>query len=409
MDLDIGRFSNNCISKSVAGSPQISRPMSTSEKDPTFFDILTRLYVNAVDEKVPKFRKRVEIARHKLHPHREKFWQQMNRVDKMFTEEPIVSRTSKIWFAISVLNIFWFGILVGSLPNWVHIFYTIELAFLLPIRFIMYKLRGMQYYLADICYFVNFLELLYIWVWPASQVLWISVYAFSFGTLCMAVIVWRNSLVLHSVDKTTSTFIHLLPPTTLHTINFRIPEEVKAVRFPAAVKVESWATLRSIAITTVFYWIWQIAYQYFITFRKKDKIARGRVTSFEFMRKKYAKTKIGKVVNSLPSVLPHLAFAGIQFGFQVVTMLPCPLLYQNETISTFYLVFVFALASYNGATYYIDVFGERFHKELKELQEELDRYDDTVESSDSTGTSPSTFTNKGAIEVKDRAKHRKSD
>lgn len=365
-----------------------------SEKDPTFFDILTGLYVNAVDKKVPKIRKQVVRAKRKLDPQGERFWQQMTRVDRMFRENHVVSRTNKIWFAVSILNIFWFGILIGSLPDWVHVVYTVEVAFLLPIRFITYKLRGMQYYLADICYYVNFLTFLYIWVWPESKVLWISIYAFSFGTLCMAVIVWRNSLVLHSIDKTTSAFIHLLPPTTLHTINFRIPAQFKAERFPAALKVETWATLRALLITTAFYWVWQVSYQYFITFRKKDKIANGRVTSFEFMRRKYAKTAIGKFVNSLPGVLPHIAFAGIQFGFQLVTMIPCPLLYKHESLSTCYLVFVLSVASYNGATYYIDVFGERFHKELKALQEELDESDDDQSSEESSSKSHEEYTQK---------------
>ena len=36
------------------------------------------------------------------------------------------------------------------------------------------------------------------------------------GPLCCAIIVWRNSLVFHSLDKVTSFFLHALPPMSLH-------------------------------------------------------------------------------------------------------------------------------------------------------------------------------------------------
>lgn len=34
--------------------------------------------------------------------------------------------------------------------------------------------------------------------------------------------------------------------------------------------------------------------------------------------------------------------------------------------------FIFVMASYNGATYYIDVFGKRFEKEVNKLKKEVE-------------------------------------
>ena len=36
------------------------------------------------------------------------------------------------------------------------------------------------------------------------------------GPLMFAIIVWKNSLVFHSLDKLTSFFLHAFPPITIH-------------------------------------------------------------------------------------------------------------------------------------------------------------------------------------------------
>lgn len=71
------------------------------------------------------------------------------------------------------------------------------------------------------CYYVNILDLLWLWVFPSSTVLLICCYLLTMGEsftytgpnptgpLMSAIITWRNSLVFHSIDKVTSLFIHM--------------------------------------------------------------------------------------------------------------------------------------------------------------------------------------------------------
>ncbi|PRT52948.1 hypothetical protein B9G98_00568 [Wickerhamiella sorbophila] len=313
--------------------------------------------------------------------------QQVRRIDAKFSSQQMISGTEKIWFAFSLTHLFYFGVVIAVRPQWVHVIYTTELAILLPIRFYTYYKREYQYYLADLCYFVNMMTLMFIWFWPQSTLLWIACYAFSFGTLSFAIITWRNSLVLHSIEKTTSTFIHLLPPVVFHTINFRLDPAFRDHRFPAVKRVQVWETVPSLAITTVAYFTWQLLYHYFITIRGKHHIEAGRVTSFEFLRKSYAKTWIGRIVNSLPGPLPIVAFTLIQFGYQLSTMMFIPLWYRHEILSVAFLTTIFIAASYNGATYYIDVFGMRFRKEMLKLQEQLDQV--TEELNNERNSNPS--------------------
>jgi hypothetical protein len=50
----------------------------------------------------------------------------------------------------------------------------------------------------DLCYFVNVLTLLYLWVFPSSKILFTVCYTLSHGPLGFAIVLWRNSLVFHS-------------------------------------------------------------------------------------------------------------------------------------------------------------------------------------------------------------------
>lgn len=300
------------------------------------------------------------------------FLRQVDKMEERMTTEGAISATEKLTFALGLLNIFLIGFLVGDRPQSIHKLYTIELCLLLPIRYYTYKKKKYHYFLADLCYFANLLNMLYIWVFPSSTILYSSCYSLAFGTLSWAVIAWRNSLVLHSVDKTTSTFIHILPPTVFHVITHRLDPKFKASRFPGAVKMgNNWGFVQGLLWTTVVYFVWQGLYHYFITVKRKEKIKAGRVTSFEYLRKSYANTALGKWVNSLPEPWPLLAFTGIQYGFQLVSMLLCPIWFTYGYLSVIFLCYIFLTAAYNGATYYIDVFGKRFQKQLLKLQEEV--------------------------------------
>jgi len=127
-----------------------------------------------------------------------------------------------------------------------------------------------------------------------------------------------------------------------------------------------WATLP--------YALWQLSYHLLITVRRRDKIAAGRPTSFTWLRKSYANTWIGKIVLSLPTFLQEPAFMFIQYSYAVLTMLPCPVWFWYRWPSGGFLSIVFIWSVYNGATYYIDVFGNRFQKELEALKKDMAKW-----------------------------------
>jgi hypothetical protein len=55
-------------------------------------------------------------------------------------------------------------------------------------------------------------------------------------------------------------------------------------------------------------------------------------------------------------------------------MSPCPIWYHSKVWSTIFVSLVFGWSVWNGATYYIDIFGKRFQKELEDLRAEVEKW-----------------------------------
>lgn len=178
-----------------------------------------------------------------------------------------------------------------------------------------------------------------------------------------------------------------MPPVSLHCIVHLTPTEVLRERFPAVYAIkfsepgspDHYSLFAMMCWATVPYIIWQAAYHCFITVRRAEQIAAGRPTSFTWLRKSYAKAWIGKLVLSLPEALQVPAFMLIQYLYAILTMIPCPIWFWSATGSGIFLTVLFVLSIYNGATFYIDVFGKRFQKELEELKKDVARWQSSPE------------------------------
>ena len=70
----------------------------------------------------------------------------------------------------------------------------------------------------------------------------------------------------------------------------------------------------------------------------------------------------------------------IQYLYALLTMIPCPLWFWYRHASSFFLVVVFIWSIYNGATYYIDVFGKRFQNELEQLKKDVAKWQSAADS-----------------------------
>lgn len=300
------------------------------------------------------------------------------------------SATEKLFYAFAVSLIAVAGYTIGKYPTYFPVFHTVLFCLLMPVRFYTYFKIGFQYYLADLCYYVNLLLLMFLWVFPSSKSLFISVFSLTMGTLSFAVITWRNSLVLHSIEKTTSSIIHVMPPVTMFVLVHQTPKEYIQERYPAIAEVENWNFVNGIIWTSIYYTVWQVSYHYFITVRGRENIAKGRVTSFTYLKEKNRRSLLGRLVNRQPYAWMQIAlFSLIQFGYQILTMLPCPIWFRYKHACATFVSFIFTWSAYNGATYYVEVFGKRFEKELKRLKAELAELQETVARNQADKGTPS--------------------
>jgi hypothetical protein len=343
---------------------------------------------HARERMVEEWRRRVPSAEEQLDRYRARMKRSVEKLGRQWNDTKVITVREKISFICGVMNIFMSGYLIGGYPEYFHLWYTAQLVYFMPIRFYSYHRRGYHYFLADLCYFVNLLLFSSLWIFPSSKRLFVSAYSLAFGNNAVAIIMWRNSLVFHSFDKVTSLFIHIMPCATLHCIAHLISEDFQRERFPAlwAIKTSppgsptAYANVISmLAWSTLPYLFWQLSYYFFITVRRREKIAAGRPTSFTWLRKSYSKNWLGKLVLSLPVSLQETAFMMIQYVYAVLTMLPCPLWFYSRWASSAFLLVVFAWSVYNGSTYYMDVFGKRYQKELETLKAEVAKWQSSPE------------------------------
>ena len=75
----------------------------------------------------------------------------------------------------------------------------------------------------------------------------------------------------------------------------------------------------------------------------------------------------------------------VQYGYALITIVPCPLWFWYRWLSAGFLLAVFSWSIYNGATYYIDVFGTRFQKELEQLKKEVTRWQTSPDAMTTSG------------------------
>jgi len=197
-----------------------------------------------------------------------------------------------------------------------------------------------------------------------------------------------------------------MPPVTLHCLIHLSSPEFQRLHFPAIYDIKysppdspQHYNLGAMMIWATFpYAVWQLSYHFFITVRRREKIAAGRPTSFTWLRKSYGNSWIGRRILSLPESLQEPAFMLTQYSYALATMVPCPLWFWYRWASAAFLLTVFVWSIYNGATFYIDIFGKRFQRELEQLKQDVAKWqtspemamqpDPTPKADAKAGTSP---------------------
>ena len=159
--------------------------------------------------------------------------------------------TQQACFTVS-LTIFLFALyLVWTRPALYKLLYVPLITTLVAARGVMYTRQSWAPFMFDFCYFVNALVVLTTTSVVPSPVYAAMGFILTNGPVLWAIVIWRNSLVLHSIDKMTSFTIHFFPALCTYVDRFALGgEEVQ----PA------FSLVTAVLYPLGFYACWQIGY-----------------------------------------------------------------------------------------------------------------------------------------------------
>ncbi|ETO32980.1 hypothetical protein RFI_04127 [Reticulomyxa filosa] len=156
-------------------------------------------------------------------------------------------------------------------------YYLVMLFALLTVRVLQYYPKGWHYFMFDFCYYVNGLALIHMFICPQNTELFQMIFVFANGPVLLAIVVWRNSMVFHSVDKMTSLFIHCFPPLYTFSHEWLDPTTSRSqLRDSSSL---TWGVRDDLSFRgwivwpTIFYWIWQCLYLWKTEYMDKEYLS----------------------------------------------------------------------------------------------------------------------------------------
>ena len=289
-----------------------------------------------------KSREKLDAGKQKILKLRKKTYKRLKRM------EPEESYRQKVVFTKSVLTLVLktFAVCSGQwLLPW---YYAITCPTLIFWRIITYWQAQFQYFCLDFCYFGNLIISLIMWFDPSNPELCSLLFSISNGILYLGAFSFRNSLVFHSVDKMTSTYIHTVPLLLSFGIRW-YPEETSRywhASFPTDPILPSWkwnvlVPFLVFATHTVFYTLLVN-----VILQPEEHI----VTSYRYIT---AKKSIKKIFGPNP---PYYVYVTVNWILCVLISMITLVFYKYFYAHVLGLCLLFWYVTWNGAGYYFDVF-----------------------------------------------------
>lgn len=312
------------------------------------------------------------------------------RIRDHMKEVPQVKMVDKLSFTFGVLCICGSEWLALRHADWFPLYYYAIMTMLLVWRLITYSKDKYQLFMLDFCYFVNLSVALQTAFFPTDLNWFKANYILCMGPLMFAIIVWKNSLVFHSLDKLTSFFLHAFPPLTVHLFRWGL------IPNPAIQRDDHLAPLEVLVLPLGLYLVWQFGY-WTITegvLRRQLADDPDLITSIRYLagdKKNGFRNLCLSLLCWLGLTYPgedldpdalktKLTFATTQLVYTLITIIPTPFLFSSYRLSCIYLVLLYGFGTWNGASYYIEVFAERYRLQFVRLE------DSGREESPSAGT-----------------------
>jgi hypothetical protein len=234
-------------------------------------------------------------------------------------------------------------------------------------EFILYK---WEFYLIDICYFINVLTIIYTLFFSKSYTLFILSFGFSLGPIFFAIFIFRHAYVFHNTLKFTSCWTHVSPPLTMFLIRwFDHDAKYIGTEFLNDMTKDLSFLFHYIFVIFIFYCCWGLFY-YVIQFKiftgyiKKNKCD----TQFDYTYHKHG-TFVQKQCHLFGELNKELGFMYLHARWVMTMVLISLIFFFFYNIGLIILCFMLIVPIYFASTYYIDHFSEHYTKQFKYIQE----------------------------------------
>eukprot|EP00127_Corallochytrium_limacisporum_P002673 Clim_evm109s134 gene=Clim_evmTU109s134 len=289
------------------------------------------------------------------------------KVEKRMKSAPFVRTRDKVTFTLGMFNLVANSYLLGAFPLDYWMLHALQFVTLLAVRFYTYHKMSAHYYLFDFCYYVNVLLIAYSYVLWSHPRLFQALFAFTVGPLSWSIGLFRNSMVLHSVDKMTSVFIHLAPALSVWSLRWHHGPNGENGKFAICSNDECrWDWGGVLSSTVLLYSVWVGAYYYRVFVWGRSKVERKeRETLFDLVWK------------NMPYFRSYLMMFGDYHKYKMymtlhiaLTLVTCTLagfMWQSFVLHTSFLAFVLMWSMWNGANFYMEFFSRKYEQQLAKI------------------------------------------
>lgn len=239
---------------------------------------------------------------------------------------------------------------------------------LMVYRFISYTEQKYAYFMLDFCYLSNVICGLSVLTGGMQQLN----FALANGPLLFAAVVWSNAIWPASVDKMTSTYLHVAPALLCYVQRWVLQPQAGGAAPDATIAASSWLLLPMILYT-----LWQGAYLYLteVTFAAHLKADWDQLNSFRWVVRRGGgiaalvvplarKAGVLKSDESMQEGDPRSLgiFVASQAAYTFVTLLPVPWMYSSQWLHTLVLLGCTLSTMWTGAGYFSKAFQRRSDK-----------------------------------------------
>jgi hypothetical protein len=284
------------------------------------------------------------------------------RIEKLMTKfqnAKVVRGIDKVMFVLGFARIIFEAFLLGRAPCLYPFYHSVAVIVLVSLRYIYYRWMHWHYFLLDFCYWANFLILIFLWFFPTSQFIFTAIYSFSMGPLLIAIPLFNNSLVIHSVEKLTSSFIHLSPGLVTWSLRYHECELWPVAR-------EDPTLIQYVINSAILYLAWALVYTVILKLTMKRCDEKNNTTMYKYMHETPG-SFFHKATGILGEKLRPFTFMSYHIVFSLIATTITYITFHNHLLHAAIVILSILTTIWTAANYYMERFSKNYEAQLQQL------------------------------------------